>query len=186
MRIVLASASPRRKELLRRLVPEFDVVPSRAPECSDGPPEAAALETACAKARDVASRERGIVIGADTIVVADGAIMGKPSSRDDARGMLARLSGREHEVFTGLCVIDTESALERTAVERAVVHFRTLQSEEIDAYLDRGEYVDKAGAYGIQGRAGLFVDRICGDYYTIIGLPLCRLLLLLRETGVAV
>jgi septum formation protein len=186
MRIVLASASPRREELLRRLVPEFAIVPSRLPETNTGNPLRVALETARAKARDVASRERGVVIGADTIVVDEGAILGKPASRDEARRMLERLSGREHEVLTGLCVIATGSRLERTALERTAVHFRALDPAEIEAYLDRGEYVDKAGAYAIQGLAAPFVDRIDGDYYNIIGLPLCRLLLLLREVGVAV
>jgi septum formation protein len=186
MHIVLASASPRREQLLRRLVAAFDVVPSRVEESNDGEPEYVALETASAKAREVAERETGVIIGADTIVVEGGGILGKPSSREEGRTMLLRLSGREHEVLTGLCVIDTEREVERTAIERTLVHFRELELAEIESYLDTGEYADKAGGYGIQGKAGPFVDRICGDYYNIMGLPLCRLLLLLREVGVAV
>jgi septum formation protein len=100
--------------------------------------------------------------------------------------MLSRLSGRQHEVLTGLCVIAMHRGDERTAVERTHVRFRSLSKREIEAYLDSGEYADKAGAYAIQGRAAVFVERICGDYTNVMGLPVCRLALLLRELGVDV
>jgi septum formation protein len=100
--------------------------------------------------------------------------------------MLSHLSGREHEVLTGLCVIATRHGDERTAVERTTVRFRSLSEREIEAYLDCGEYADKAGAYAIQGRGAAFVERICGDYTNVMGLPVCRLTLLLRELGVDV
>jgi septum formation protein len=183
MRIVLASASPRREELLRRIVAEFDVVPSLAEEPSHGRPVWRALEAARRKARDIACRESGLVIGADTIVVRQSLVFGKPTSRDDAADMLRRLSGRSHDVLTGLCVIATERNDERTAIERTRVHFRVLSEREISSYLDFGEYADKAGAYAIQGRAAAFVDRIRGDYTNVMGLPVSRLTLLLRELG---
>jgi septum formation protein len=186
LKIVLASASPRRVELLRRIVDTFDVVPSGVEEPTRGRPSRRVLEAAQAKARDVAARIEGIVIGADTIVVDRRSILGKPSSRDEAARMLSRLSGREHEVLTGLCVIATHCGDERTAVERTNVRFRSLSEREIASYLDCGEYADKAGAYAIQGRASVFVERICGDYTNVMGLPVCRLALLLRELGVDV
>ncbi len=184
--MILASGSPRRADLLSRILDHFEVVPSGADEASSGPPERAALAAAQAKAREVARSRRGIIIGADTIVVAQGRILGKPTSPAEARDMLESLSGREHEVLTGLCVVRTDPLTERSAVERTTVCFRALLRSEVDAYISSGEYADKAGAYGIQGRAAIFVDRICGDYYNVMGLPLCRLALLLREVGVGV
>lgn len=186
MPIILASASPRRVELLSRVFACFDVVPSGASEASEGTPELRALAAAQAKVHAVGATHSGVVIGADTIVVAGETILGKPGSSEEARAMLELLSGREHEVITGVCVLRTDSRTERTAVEHTTVRFRTLLPAEIDAYLASGEYADKAGAYGIQGRAAAFVDRICGDYSNVIGLPLSRLVLLLREVGVAV
>lgn len=159
---------------------------SGADESFEGSPAERALAAARAKAHDVAKAHRGIVIAADTIVVAGGCVLGKPGSRDEARAMLESLSGRDHEVLTGLCVLRTDPWEERTAVERTTVHFRALLPSEIDAYLSCGEYADKAGAYGVQGRAATFVDRISGDFYNVMGLPLCRLALLLREVGVGV
>ena len=144
------------------------------------------LTLARAKACEVAKRQKGIIIGADTLVVLDGDVLGKPSSRNDAKRMLARLSDREHTVLTGLYVLSTKSGEHREAVERTLVHFRALSDEQIEAYLDSGEYVDKAGAYAIQGRAGVFVERICGDFFNVMGLPICRLYLLLKALGVEV
>lgn len=184
--MILASGSPRRADLLSRILDRFVVIPSGADEAFDGPPEQGALGVARAKAREVARNRRGIIIGADTIVVTEGRILGKPGSAAEARDMLQRLSGREHDVITGLCVLRTDPSVERTAVECTTVRFRALLPNEIDSYITSGEYVDKAGAYGIQGRAAMFVDRICGDYYNVMGLPLCRLALLLREVGVGV
>jgi septum formation protein len=183
MRIVLASASPRREDLLRRIVDSFDVVASVVEEPRDGAPRHRVLEAAQRKARDVAAREAGLIVGADTIVALGRRLLGKPASRDEAAAMLRDLSGRRHDVFTGLCLVDTRRRIERTAVERTRVHFRRLAEREIAAYLDTGEHVDKAGAYAIQGRAAAFVDRIRGDYTNVMGLPVARLTLLLRELG---
>lgn len=184
MTLVLASASPRRRELLSRITEEFSVVVSHADEGSLGTPEERALHAASAKARAVADTHSGVIIGADTIVVLDGNVLEKPRSRDDARRMLELLSGRDHEVITGLCVLSTWTGEEETVHESTTVRFRVLSSEEIERYLDSDEYVDKAGAYGIQGLAGTFVSGIYGDYHNVMGLPLCRLVLLLRKMGV--
>ena len=184
--LILASASPRRRELLSRITSDFIVVPSLAEEPTDGSPSERVLTGARAKVHDVSTHHQGVIIGADTLVVVDGAVLGKPMSRDDARRMLETLSGREHSVLTGLCVISTTSGEERSAVEETLVRFRELTSDEIEAYLASGEPDDKAGAYAIQGRAALFVERICGDFTNVVGLPLCRLGLFLREVGVRV
>ena len=186
MRIVLASASPRREELLRRIVTDFDIVPSAIEEPRHGRATWRVLEAARLKALDVAGRASGIVIGADTIVVQRSLVLGKPASREAAAKMLRRLSGRTHSVLTGLCVVATERGDERTAVERTRVHFRPLSEREISSYLDCGEYADKAGAYAIQGRAARFVDRIRGDFTNVMGLPVSRLTLLLRDLGLDV
>lgn len=186
MRLILASASPRRRELLSRITTDFVVIPSLAEEPTSGDPRERVLTGARAKAHDVSTHHQGVIIGADTLVVVDGAVLGKPMSRDDARRMLETLSGREHSVLTGLCVISTTSGEERSAVEETLVRFRELTSDEIEAYLESGEPDDKAGAYAIQGHAALFVERICGDFTNVVGLPLCRLGLFLREVGVRV
>jgi len=186
MTIVLASASPRRKELLARIVDEFLIVPSRCEEPVAGPPRERVVHAASAKARDVAERHVGVIIGADTLVVLGEKVLGKPRSRDEARRMLETLSGREHAVVTGLSVLSTWTGVAIRAAEETAVRFRDLESGEIERYLDTGEADDKAGAYAIQGGAGAFVDRICGDYHNVMGLPLCQLVLMLREVGVRV
>ena len=186
MTLVLASTSPRRRELLARLTSDFIVVPGEADETASGSPDAQAIGAALAKARSVASRNPGVIIGADTIVLLDGRILGKPRSKEEAREMLSQLSGRDHAVLTGLCVISTWTGEERSVCERTTVRFRRLPPDEIEAYLESGEYLGKAGAYGIQGRAGAFVTGIEGDYHNVMGLPLCRLVLLLREMGIRV
>lgn len=184
MDLILASKSPRRKELLARLSPDFAVVPSRVDEGETGPPEERVVRAARAKARTVGRTARGVVIGADTMVVIDEETLGKPATRAAAEAMLRRLSGREHSVLTGLCVLNTITGQERTHCEKTRVAFRSIDEEEIAAYLEAGEYRDKAGAYAIQGAAAKFVSGIVGDYTNVIGLPLCRLTLLLRDVGV--
>jgi septum formation protein len=184
MDLILASNSPRRRELLARLTPDFVVVPSRVDEMETGAPATRAVEAARAKARTVGRAERGVIIGADTIVVVDDEILGKPETRHQAEAMLRRLSGRTHSVLTGLCVWNTETEEEHTHCEETQVTFRSLDAEEIEAYLDTGEYRDKAGAYAIQGMAAKFISGIHGDYTNVMGFPLCRLALLLREVGV--
>jgi septum formation protein len=183
MPIVLASSSPRRIELLLKITSDFIVVPSRIKEVASGTPEEQVLTLARDKAREVAQRQEGIVIGADTIVELDGEILGKPRSRAEAQEMLKRLSGREHRVLTGLYVFSTETGEDRQACETTLVRFRPLLEREIEAYLDSDEYTDKAGGYAIQGGAAAFVERISGDFFNVMGLPLCRLVLLLREMG---
>jgi len=186
MTLILASASPRRRELLTRITGDFEVVAPLVSECTSGDAAGRVLASACAKARDVASRRAGVIVGADTLVVVDGEVLGKPSSRSDASRILRRLSGREHSVFTGLCVLSSPAGLERTAVEETLVRFRDLGWDEITDYVSSGEPDGKAGAYAIQGQAAHFVERIDGDYTNVIGLPLSRLVLLLREVGLPV
>ena len=186
MRIILASGSPRRAELLPRLIDTFDVIPSQAIEPTDGLPEERVVSGARVKAHDVAAHERGVIIGADTLVAIGDRALGKPATRRHAREMLHALSGREHRVLTGLCVLSSWSGEEQTDVVETIVRFRLLSEAEIDAYLATGEADDKAGAYGIQGRAAPFIEGIRGDFYNVMGLPLCRLGLMLREMGVGV
>ena len=184
MRLILASASPRRQEYFSLLASDFEVVPSDAEETATGTPEERVVTNARSKAHSIASTHDGVIIGADTIVVVDADVLEKPRSSDEARRMLQRLSGRSHLVLTGLCVLNTEKGIERTACEETLVSFRALDNAEIDRYLATGEHEDKAGAYAIQGRAAPFVEGIRGDYYNVVGLPLCRLALLLRDVGI--
>lgn len=187
MRIVLASASPRRRELLEMLgVKDLVVSPACGEEAADPslPPQELVMALAAGKAREIAasSRPGDIVIGADTIVTLEGRIFGKPRTSSEAAAMLRTLSGRTHEVYTGVCVIADGS--EQLRFERTLVTFRSLSDEEIAAYIATGESMDKAGAYGIQGRAALFAERIAGDYFNVMGLPLCLLGEMLKEQGV--
>lgn len=187
MSIVLASASPRRRELMAQLTEEKPVI---IPACGEeNPPEGATPEQtvialAKAKAEEVAAKCSGqdVVIAADTVVCCDGKILGKPHSEDEAMAMLKMLSGRRHEVYTGLAVIKNGCCT--SAAECSAVYFRSLEDWEIIKYIKTGEPMDKAGAYGIQGKAGVFIERIEGDYYNIVGLPLCKLCTMLKEQGV--
>jgi len=182
--IVLASASPRRSEILSRITHDFIVVPSKIVEEVDGTPDEQVLALAEAKARAVAVNNPGVIIGADTIVVIDEHILGKPESREQGREMLEMLSGRAHDVLTGLCVLRTEDERMSLRYEKTRVWFRDLTAREMNHYLDANEYMDKAGGYAIQGMASAFITRIDGDYLNVMGLPLCRLVLLLREAGI--
>ncbi len=182
-RLILASASSRRKALLSRLTADFLVVPSRIDEATNGPVEQRVTALARAKAEEVADRHAGLILAADTVVEVDGEILGKPCDVQDARRMLERLSGREHRVLTGLFLLSTRTGRSRQACEVTTVSFRALTGPEITAYLKTGEYRDKAGGYAIQGRAAAFVTGICGDFFNVMGLPLCRTVLLLREMG---
>lgn len=186
MKIVLASQSPRRKELLARMgVEEFEICPSAdeelAPEglTPDGLVEYLSAE----KARQVAGRfgPEDIIIAADTVVAVDGRVLGKPRSRDEAVEMLTLLSGRSHAVYTGVTVCRGGAVC--TEHERTRVTFRPLTGAEIEAYVDSGEPMDKAGSYGIQGLGCLLVEGIEGDYYNVMGLPVCRLGQMLRRVG---
>lgn len=187
MRLILASASPRRAEVLRNAGVHFQVLSSAVDE-TPMPGEAAAdlvLRLAKAKAELVAARAVGsaIIAAADTTIALDGRILGKPRSPEEARAMLRQLSGRTHAVHTGLALIRLPDVERRSNVETTLVTFSPLSDEEIERYLASGEPFDKAGAYAIQGRAGRFISRIEGDYFNVVGLPLARLCHLLRELG---
>ena len=186
--LILASASPRRAEILRNAGFDFEVVPVHADE-SLRPGEAAtdyvrrlAEEKARIVARQLAKDAAGdstFIIAADTVVVIDNEILGKPSSAANARDMLHRLSGKTHEVYTGLSVLRGNAS--RTVVEMTRVTFVTLSKQEIEDYIATGEPFDKAGAYAIQGQGGNFISRIEGCYFNVMGLPLARLYAILRE-----
>ncbi|WP_297067652.1 Maf-like protein [Thermococcus sp.] len=179
--LVLASASPRRREILGRFIRDFEVVPSGATEeCFLGESEGYAVEVARKKAREVYTRVRGTIIGADTVVSINGHILGKPKDREHAFRMLRVLSGRVHEVTTGYCII--HEGEENCGAVVTEVKFRELGDDIIQDYIKTGEPMDKAGAYGIQGRAGLFVEWIRGDYYNVVGFPL-EIVWKLRELG---
>lgn len=175
MQLILASGSPRRKELLSLFRIPFTVVPADVDETMD-PAKAPCDEVArlsAKKARAVKREPDDVVIAADTIVVCEGKVLGKPKSEENAYAMLSLLSGRDHQVMTGCTVLRGEKC--ETFTEVTDLHFRTLSEREIRAYIASGEPMDKAGAYGIQGGAALFCRRMEGDYYNVMGLPVCRL-----------
>jgi len=176
--LILASQSPRRKKLLKQIGMEFRVIPSRAAEIfsSHQSPGENAQRIALEKVTDVAARLRkGIVIGADTIVVLDHHVLGKPKSKDDAKRMLRLLSGREHSVFTGFALKDVESGKYTAGVEETKVRFRKLSEKEIADYVNSGSPMDKAGSYGIQDDFGaVFIERVNGCFYNVVGFPLAR------------
>ena len=185
MDIILASQSPRRRELLERMGLPFRVITPDIDERMDRalPPGELVAAISAEKARAVAAQAGGaIVIAADTVVALDGAVLGKPADESDAARMLTALSGRTHQVFTGLTVACGADV--RTVSEETAVTFRPLTGEEVAAYVRTGEPMDKAGAYGIQGYGALLVEGVQGDYYNVMGLPVCRLGGLLRELGV--
>jgi septum formation protein len=184
--IVLASASPRRAELLTSAGISFTVVPSVVAEDRrpDEAPAALVLRLARAKAREVAERAGGrFVLGADTMVVLDGDVLGKPRDRGEAEQTLGRLSGRVHEVMTGFEVYDRERGHALGEVVTTRVEFKALQPEEIRAYAATGCPLDAAGAYGIQGRAAYMVRRVEGSYTNVVGLPLCEVVEALLRAG---
>lgn len=188
-KLILASASPRRKQLLSQLGLDFTVEPSNDDENirANLPPEITVVTLAEAKAANVARRHNeGLVLGADTIVVIDGLILGKPRDAGHAREMLSRLSGRWHAVYTGLALIDAETGRLIKDVEESRVKFKNLSKGEIENYINTGEPLDKAGAYGIQGKGALLVEKIEGCYYNIVGLPLFKLNTLLLEFGIKI
>jgi septum formation protein len=173
--LILASASPRRQQLLRQAGLVFRTVPSRYREGKPhGEPGAFARQLALAKASEVAGRVRtpAWVLGADTVVALGEEVFGKPAGRAQARRMLLQLAGREHVVVTGVAWVNTQTRRTRVWAVRTRVRLRCLEPGELETYLASGEWRDKAGAYGIQGRAGAFVDRVQGCYFNVVGLPL--------------
>lgn len=186
---VLASKSPRRKELLLNMGINAQIVPSDIDESvlAGLPPEKMVTELAMLKATDVARSFKGntVVIGADTCVCVEGEVFGKPKDIEDAKRMLRTLSGRAHEVYTGYCVINCQDFNAVAKVEKTKVFFRGLTEDEITAYVNTREPMDKAGAYGIQNRGAMFIERIEGDYFNVVGLPVCSLSILLsKEFGI--
>ena len=181
MELILASQSPRRKELLGLLRQPFTVRVADIDETMDpnkAPSDEVARVSRC-KAEAIPRGDNDIVIAADTIVVCQGQVLGKPRDKADAKAMLTLLSGRDHQVMTGMCVLCGDKAV--TVTEVTDIHFRPLSEAEIDAYIATGEPMDKAGSYGIQGGAALFAEKMVGDYYNVMGLPVCRLWKILHD-----
>ncbi len=182
--IILASSSPRRRELMASTGLPFEVITADAEEVTCGAPDALVMENARRKARAVAKSHPGaVVLGADTIVYQDGRALGKPRDAQDARAMLRKLSGAWHTVYTGVCVIDGEGR-EDTRAEETRVLFVPLKESAIDRYVASGEPMDKAGAYAIQGRGGMYVQRIEGSSSNVIGLPMALVREMLLRAGI--
>ena len=187
-KIILASASPRRAELLKQIGIKFEVMVSDAKEeMLDLSPGELAQNTAFQKAKLISrAGADSIIIAADTIVAVDGHKLGKPSDNKHAAEMLKMLSGRCHEVYTGLCVLEKPSGRYFLGHECTKVYFRELSQAEIEAYVSTGEPLDKAGAYGIQGKGALLVEKIEGCYFNVVGLPLTLLYKTLKEFGIEI
>lgn len=183
-KLILASASPRRSQLLKQIGLTFQIMPSNIDEDEifSHDPLVNIQEIALRKARDIATgMKNSIVIGADTQILMDDEVLGKPLDAADAASMLGKLSGRTHQAITGVALVDSETEFEETWVEVTAVTFRQLSEDEIADYVNTGEPMDKAGAYGIQERAAAFVERIEGCYFNIVGLPLAKLAQKLRK-----
>jgi len=192
MKIILASGSPRRRELLEQIGIPFEVRVSEADEhVTETEPERVVLELSRRKAEAVAAEapeENVIVIGADTIVSCDGRILGKPRDAADAERMLKSLSGRSHQVYTGVALQKRTAggqAESRSFAECTEVHFAEMTDAEIRAYAATGDSLDKAGAYGIQGMCARYITGITGDYYNVVGLPVAKLYQMLKEMDYA-
>lgn len=185
--LVLASASPRRRELLSNIGLDFTVIPGNIDEpLLDGlSPSKQAEALALAKARFVAGQlSGGVVLGADTIVVLEGRMLGKPANASEAIAMLEFLQGREHVVYTGVALVDVSTGRDATLSESTRVHFVALDRPTIEWYVSTGEPMDKAGAYGVQGLGSMFIEGINGCYFNVVGLPLRRVALMLKEFGI--
>ena len=181
--LILASASPRRRELMAYTGLPFEVICADAEEIKTGDPDALVMENARRKARAVAKQHPGrMVLAADTVVYQDGRVLGKPRDEQDAREMLRRLSGNTHTVYTGVCVIG-EDGCESVSADASKVTFVPLSEEAIAWYIATGEPMDKAGAYAVQGRAGMFVRSIEGSYSNVIGLPMALVREMLKDAG---
>ena len=181
MNLILASQSPRRKELLSLFHIPFTVQVADIDEAMDPgkDPAAEVARVSRAKAEAIPRKEEDVVIAADTIVVLDGLVLGKPKDKAHATAMLTALSGKDHQVMTGVTVARGNTLLTHTEITH--IHFRKLSQKEIAAYVATGEPMDKAGSYGIQGGAALFAEKMNGDYYNVMGLPVCRLYQMLQQ-----
>lgn len=178
MNIILASASPRRKEILENINVKFDIVKSDIDEVilEDELPPQVVMRLAFEKSMDVAkSNQESLVIGADTIVVFNNTILGKPKDKEDARNTIKLLSGNTHEVITGISLINLSANKKIIDYVVSKVKFKDLSEDDINDYINTGESLDKAGAYGIQGYGSLLIEEIQGDYFNIVGLPISKL-----------
>lgn len=187
-KIVLASASPRRKKLLEQIGLRFTVDPSEISEDVDQKltPKQLVKKLSFQKAKSVAARYAdAIIIAADSVVVAGNVLFGKPRDAHHAKIILKKLSGRNHTIITGITVWDTATGKIFTDAEESIVHMRKLSKKEIDAYVVTGEPLDKAGAYGIQEKGGVFIDKVIGDYFNVVGLPISLLTTYLKKLGVS-
>ncbi len=181
--LILASGSPRRRELLDLMGLTYTVETPDVDENFSGRPSETVMEISRRKAAAVAARHSdSIIIAADTLVFADGAL-GKPHTPERAKEMLRSLAGNWHHVYTGITVINTRSGRILRNVDKTRVHLVPMTEQEIDAYVATGEPLDKAGAYGIQGMGGMFVDRIDGSYSNVVGLPMSMLRIMLAQVG---
>ena len=184
-KIILASQSPRRQELLNNIGVKFEIIKSNFREDTSGlgnKPEDIAKKLAYGKAKDVSDRlKEGIILGADTIVVFDGEIYGKPKDEEDAIRMLNNLSGKTHQVITGVALIDKENNKTLIDYETTSVTFNELTKDEIKAYIKSGDYIGKAGGYGIQNKGSIFIKRIEGCYFNVVGLPINKVYRMLKE-----
>lgn len=176
--VILASASPRRRELLHQVGIEPEIVPSHVEEViTSTEPDQVVMELSAQKARDVAAGYQGqdvVVIGADTVVAVDGEILGKPVDREDAVRMITMLAGRSHQVYTGVTLVYGQTGKTVTFAEETDVHVYPMTREQVERYVDTGEPMDKAGAYGIQGCFAAYIQGIHGDYTNVVGLPVGR------------
>lgn len=191
MKIILASSSARRQELLKRLIEDFEIIISDFDERSikyNGDCSSYVMELARRKALNVCNKVKtkgnAIIIGCDTVVFFNGKILGKPINKNEAFSMLKLLSGNKHQVYSGISVINSTSMNTCEEFVCTDVKFGSLSDEQINNYIEKGEYKDKAGAYGIQGYGGVFVEEIHGCYYNVVGLPLNKLSKMLKEMGV--
>ncbi len=183
-KIVLASTSPRRISLLTQIGMRFSLAAPLEDEASCDPdPRTRVMENALAKARSVQGEEGGLVVGADTVVFIDGAVLGKPTSEEEARVMMETLSGRAHRVFTGLALIDMDSGREEVGCEETLVQVMGLSDLDIGRYVETGEPMGKAGAYAIQGLGAVFVEAVDGCFHNVVGLPLSLLWRMMRGMG---
>lgn len=181
-RIILASASPRRAEILKNMGFDFIVIPSDIDEdIIESQPKEFIMTLAKNKALHVSNNNQGIIISADTIVVSQEQILGKPKDEADAKKMLKMLSGDKHSVYTGVCVFDTSNNKILCDYDKTDVYFDNMSDKEIEEYIKTGEPMDKAGAYGIQGKACKYINRIEGCYFNVMGLPASKLYKMLKS-----